>query len=434
MSDHSTNGWRRVPLGTVAEFRNGVNFSKENFGTGIRVIGVGDFQDNVRASYDNLDEINPQGVVRKEHLLQNGDILFVRSNGNRELIGRNMYVENVPGPVTHSAFSIRLRFVSPECHSRFYAYLFRSKLIRQALSLYGGGTNISNLNQDILGRLEVPVPLLQLQESIAGILSAYDCLIENNIRRIKILEQMAQMLYREWFVTFHFPGYEKATMVKSDLGMIPNGWKCPPMDEVVTEIIDYRGKTPKKLGSDWSANGVIALSALNVKQGRLENLDKAKRVDEDLYRRWMKSELEEGDILLTSEAPLGQLFMLTEKRRYCLSQRLFSIRANHYRILPSLLFMFLSSHAGQEQLTTRSSGTTVLGIRQSDLRKVPVLAPPPEVQRNFDNIAMPILKQIDALGRKNDNLRTTRDMLLPKLVSGEVNVEQIEKEAVAEMV
>src|ERR1035437_7917750 len=122
--------WRKTPLGTLAEFRNGVNFSKENFGTGIRVIGVSDFQDNVRASYDQLDEINPEGVVRKEHLLKNGDILFVRSNGNRELIGRSMFVDRLQEGITHSAFSIRLRFVSEECHPRFYAYLFRSHLIR----------------------------------------------------------------------------------------------------------------------------------------------------------------------------------------------------------------------------------------------------------------------------------------------------------------
>lgn len=425
--------WPRVLLSNLAEFRNGVNFSKENFGTGICVIGVGDFQDNVRASFEGLAEINPDGVVRKEHLLKNGDILFVRSNGNRELIGRNMYIEKVPGPVTHSAFSIRLRFTSERCHPRFYAYLFRSHLVRDALSLYGGGTNISNLNQDILGRLEVPLPELSEQEHAAAILSAYDDLIENNTRRIQILEQMAQMLYREWFVNFRFPGHEKAKMAESELGKIPNGWSVLPLGEAVTEIIDYRGKTPKKLGSDWSESGIIALSALNVKQGRLESLDKAKRVNDDLYRRWMKSELDVGDILLTSEAPLGQLYLLTEKRKYCLSQRLFSIRANQNRMMPSLLFLYLSSHVGQEQLTTRSSGTTVLGIRQSELRKVPTLVPIDEVQHSFDGIVWPILKQIDVLGRKNDNLRTTRDLLLPKLVSGEISVEHFEKESVEQM-
>src|ERR1035441_514213 len=107
-----TDRWSTVPLGTLAEFRNGVNYNKLNFGTGIKVIGVSDFQDHVRASYDHLEQINPEGVVRKEHLLRDGDILFVRSNGNRDLIGRSLFVDGLRESVTHSAFSIRLRFTS----------------------------------------------------------------------------------------------------------------------------------------------------------------------------------------------------------------------------------------------------------------------------------------------------------------------------------
>ena len=291
-----------------------------------------------------------------------------------------------------------------------------------------------NLNAKTIKAFEIQVPPLVAQERIANILSAYDDLIANNTRCIEILEQMAQMLYRERFVNFHFPGREKVEMVASELGEIPTGWSVLPINEVVNEIIDYRGKTPKKLGSDWSDSGVIALSALNVKQGRLRNLEQAKCVDDVLYSRWMKSELDEGDILMTSEAPLGQLYILTRKAKYCLSQRLYSIRANPRRILPSLLYMFLSSHAGQEQLTIRSSGTTVLGIRQSELRKVPVLVPDFCAQQELDGHISPMLKQIDVLSRKSANLRVTRDLLLPKLVSGEVSVENLEKEAVAHMV
>src|ERR1017187_3237552 len=228
--------WPTGLLGTLGAFRNGVNYNKSTFGTGIKVIGVSDFQDHVRASFDQLEEINPEGVVRKEHLLKNGDILFVRSNGNRDLIGRSMFVDRLQEGITHSAFSIRLRFVSEECHPRFYAYLFRSHLIRQVLSLHGGGTNISNLNQDILGRLQVPLPPKSAQCKIASILSAYDDLIENDKRRIKILEEMARMIYREWFVNFRFPGHEKVRMVESEMGSIPTGWTVRPLRELTTLI------------------------------------------------------------------------------------------------------------------------------------------------------------------------------------------------------
>jgi type I restriction enzyme, S subunit len=189
--------WPRKLLGELADFRNGVNYNKSSFGRGIKVVGVSNFQDYLKPRYRELEEINPEGIVGERNLLRDEDIVFVRSNGNRELIGRSLFIEQPPFPLTHSAFTIRLRFISPAAWPRFYAYCFRSATIRGALSAHGGGTNISNLNQDILGALEVPCPPLAVQRSIASILSAYDDLIENCQRRIRILEDMARGLYRE---------------------------------------------------------------------------------------------------------------------------------------------------------------------------------------------------------------------------------------------
>ena len=121
---------------------------------------------------------------------------------------------------------------------------------------------------------------------------------------------------------------------------LPKDWTIKKLNEIIVDIIDYRGKTPKKLGSCWSESGVMALSAMNVKQGQLVNLEKAKFVSEDLYRKWMKSEVVKGDILMTSEAPLGETYLVPDNRKICLSQRLFCIRANPSVILPQFLFCF----------------------------------------------------------------------------------------------
>ena len=138
--------WTSVAFGTLVEFRNGLNFTKENFGYGIKVIGVKDFQDYSTPRYDNLEEINPVGVVRDSDLVANEDLLFVRSNGNRELIGRSLYISNLHQATTHSAFTIRARFTSPDALPKYYAYFMKSPLLRSHMSAYGGGTNISNLN------------------------------------------------------------------------------------------------------------------------------------------------------------------------------------------------------------------------------------------------------------------------------------------------
>jgi type I restriction enzyme, S subunit len=158
--------WPTRRLGDLAEFRNGVNYNKSSFGEGVKVVGVPDFQDYTKPRYAELEQINPEGIVTDRNILRDGDIVFVRSNGNRELIGRSLFIEHPPEEVTHSAFTIRLRFTSREVHPKFYAYCFRTPLIRKGLTAHGGGTNISNLNQDILAALEVPFPPVAVQHQI----------------------------------------------------------------------------------------------------------------------------------------------------------------------------------------------------------------------------------------------------------------------------
>jgi len=311
--------------------------------------------------------------------------------------------------------------------SRYLNYLLLGDDVQNRMRALASGATVAHLNMSDIHKLAMPdFPSLAIQRKIAAILSAYDDLIENNLRRIKILEEMAQSLYREWFVKFRFPGHKKVQMVKSELGPIPEGWGVERLETLVEEFIDYRGKTPKKLGGDWSESGIRVLSALNVKQGRLVNLAKAKFVSEELYKRWMKLELRARDILMTSEAPLGEVYFLPEKRRYCLSQRVFSIRPKTAMMQPSLLFFALSSPEGQEQLKSRASGTTVLGIRQADLRRIPVIRPPAPLQQHGDSMLRPSLMMIDLLQRKSDVLSRTRDFLLRKLISGELDVSELD--------
>lgn len=242
MSASDTHPWPRRRLGELAEFRNGVNYNKSSFGEGIKVVGVSDFQNYTKPRYAELAQINPKGIVTERNILHDGDIVFVRSNGNRELIGRSLLIENPREEVTHSAFTIRLRFTSDDVNPKFYAYCFRTAIIRQGLTAAGGGTNISNLNQDILNALEVPFPPLPVQERIAAVLSAYDEMIANGQRRIEILEQMARSLYREWFVDFRFPGHEKVKFVDSALGRIPEGWEAKRLGDIAEDV---RRNVPK---------------------------------------------------------------------------------------------------------------------------------------------------------------------------------------------
>ena len=194
------------------------------------------------------------------------------------------------------------------------------------------------------------------------------------------------------------------------------------MEDCLELIIDYRGKTPKKLGAEWSLTGIPAISAKNIKYGKLIRPETFKYVDENLYKKWMKDELQYGDIIMTSEAPLGELLFLNSNEKYVLSQRLLGLRANH-RVSPYFLFSFLNSSEGSYKILSRASGTTVFGIRQSELRKVKIIIPPKEFIEQFDKQAELFYSKIANNNYQIRTLEKMRDTLLPKLMSGEVKVE-----------
>ena len=146
------NKFEKIKLGEIASFRNGVNFDSSSFGKGLKVINVADFKNRMYPNYRMLGELKSTDRWSHECYLEENDIVFVRSNGNKSLIGRSLLVRNLPKDikVTFSAFCIRLRFdkdkaIIPE----FFLYLFKSPSFRMLLSQYGNGTNISNLNQNI---------------------------------------------------------------------------------------------------------------------------------------------------------------------------------------------------------------------------------------------------------------------------------------------
>ncbi|MEO8394359.1 MAG: restriction endonuclease subunit S [Chloroflexota bacterium] len=210
--------WETIPLRSVVEFRNGINFAASNRGRGIKVIGVSDFQNNLDVPYDDLDEINPEGVVRDEDLLQENDFVFVRSNGNRGLIGRSLFVRNLPCPITHSGFTIRLRFQSDAISPDFFAQIFRSSMIRDEISGLGSGTNISNLSQQTLGDLVVPLPSLAEQRKIAAILSTWDEAITLTGQLIAALQRRKQALMQLLLTgAMRFPAFKDGAWKKEKL-------------------------------------------------------------------------------------------------------------------------------------------------------------------------------------------------------------------------
>lgn len=180
------------------------------------------------------------------------------------------------------------------------------------------------------------------------------------------------------------------------------------LEELIDKVIDYRGKTPKKLKGNWSSTGIPALSAKNIKGGKIVNEESIRYVDLKLYSRWMKEELQKEDILITSEAPLGETYFIKKDIKICLSQRLFAVRVNKQKIDPKFLYYYFNSELGKHELQSRATGTTVGGIRQTALMNVVVYHPESTVTQS--HIASIITTYDDLIENNEKRIKTLEEM------------------------
>ena len=360
--------------------------------------------------------------------LKPNDILFV----NKGTPGR---VCLVPDPITFCAAQdmIGLR---ADANKVYYKYLFavlRSSYIQEKIANFHVGIAIPHFKKSDMHNLLIPLPEMELQIRIGDLYCQLSEKIENNNVINTELESMVKTIYDYWFLQFEFPDEEGNLYKSSGRKMvwneevkrnIPEGWEIRQLQDVLSTIIDHRGLTPKKLGGDWVEKGIIALSAKIVKNNKLLNLNEANQVSEEMYKRWMPEELESGDILMTSEAPLGEFYYLVEDTKYCLSQRLFALRANKEICDSSYLFYELSKGNGYSQIMRSQSGSTVFGIRQDELRKIKILVPSLDIQNKFGEQVMPLIKKIRNNDEENRELASLRDFLLPLLMNGQVGFKE----------
>jgi type I restriction enzyme S subunit len=167
-------GWLHKPLGELASFRNGINFTKSSRGESVKIVGVKNFQQNFWAPLDGLDAVTTEGALPDSDLLKENDVLFVRSNGNMELIGRSVLVGQIAEKITHSGFTIRARLTADVVDARYLCHFLKSNHARRKMIEGGIGTNIKSLNQTTLAKLVVPLPSTAQQARIAAQLEAID--------------------------------------------------------------------------------------------------------------------------------------------------------------------------------------------------------------------------------------------------------------------
>lgn len=185
-------------------------------------------------------------------------------------------------------------------------------------------------------------------------------------------------------------------------------WQTATLDSLVDKVLDRRGITVRKLGSNFVPAGHRVISAKLIKFGRIDMAaDEPRFVDDPTYARWMETPLLPDDVLLTSEAPLGEVAYVSESLEWCLGQRLFAIRTNKRRLMGRFLYYALQSDAVRHDLHSRATGTTVEGIRQSELRRVQIPVPPVDAQRAIAYILGTLDDKVELNRRMNETLEAS---------------------------
>ena len=311
--------------------------------------------------------------------------------------------------------------IRPNRSGRFIFYLLKANI--ENIRAVESGAVFGAVNKADLNSLLLYLPSDErTQDEIATILSGYDDLIENNLRRIKILEEMAQTLYREWFVKFRFPGHQKyppplgegkgegpCRLVNSPLGKIPEGWEVKCLGDFCSILM---GQSPKSEFYNTSGEG------LPFHQGVTDFGERFPTTR--VYCTFAGRIAETGEILFSVRAPVGRL-NLTD-RKIIIGRGLSAIRNLDG-------YQYFTFHQLKEIFTEEDimgGGTIFKAVTKGDMERIECLYPPKEYLVRFEKICLPIAEQLAALGKKNRNLRQTRDLLLPKLISGKLDVSELD--------
>ena len=363
-----------------------------------------DFEQDLKYIKESAYEFLKKSVVKPDDILMN----------KIANAGSVYYMPNLHRPVSLAMNLFLLRTLENKTNQQFIYYYLKSN--ESYIKQYAIGTAAKTITKESVRNLKISLPPLPVQNKIASILSAYDDLIENNTRRIKILESMAQTLYQEWFVKFRFPGHEQVKMVESNLGLIPEGWEVKKLGN----IADINKKNINKNNAPERINYINITS---VSPGRINKIE---TMDFDDAPSRARRLVGHGDIIWSTVRPNRKSYSLIlnpiENLVASTGFAVISAKETAY----SYLYHVLTTDDFVHYLTNNATGSAYPAVNTNDFRNADIVVPEKNTVERFSSIIEDMLFEKENLQQKNDNLRKTRDLLLPKLISGQIDVENLD--------
>lgn len=355
----------------------------------------------------------------EKYALRSGDLVVARTGAT---VGHAKRIRRHPVAV-FASYLVRFR-PRPEVNPSFLGAIVESRAYKDYVLLNAGGAAQPNANAKVLGAFPLLLPDSETQGRVAAVLDALDDLIENNRRRIELLEQMAQAIYREWFVHFRYPGHEDDDLVDSDLGPIPEGWEVATLDGVATldRTSVHPNRSPDERFDHYSIpafdDGQLPAVEVghNIKSGKYLVSAPAvmvSKLNPRIERTWFVEPGQAHRSVASTE-----FLILRPKPVYSLEY----------------VYLLVRSASFQERLRELSGGTSTSHQRAKpgDFLQLPILVPPTDLAASLKDSVSAQLRATRVLRVTNRRLAVTRDLLLPKLVTGEIDVSELDLDVLVE--
>ena len=396
--------WKHVSLGEIS-----VNIQTGPFGSqlhqsdysekGTPVVMPKDLISG-HISEESIARVSDDHVERlSRHKIEVGDILYSR----RGDVGRCAFASETEAGWLCGTGCLRVTIDSRKANPKFVFYQLLKADTIGWVEKHAVGSTMLNLNTSILSSVPIDLPSHDKQNHIVGVLSAYDDLIENNQKQIKLLEEAAQRLYKEWFVDLRFPGHENTKITDG----VPEGWSVQSINDIAEYINGYAFKP-----SDWGNLGKPIIKIKEMGSGIAS--DTPRNTGESIPERY---NVTAGDILFSWSATLSA--KIWDEEDGLLNQHLFKV-IPHGGV--SREFVLQSILKTLDEFSNLTTGSTMKHIQRGKLKEVHIIVPNEQMMHIYESISEPSREQILKLKKRIVILQEARDRLLPKLMSGEIEV------------
>ena len=405
-----------VLLGDYIDILSGFAFKSKDFSeNGIPVIKI----KNIVPPYVTLEDLSyvPNEIAKsnQKYLLTYNDFLIALTgshiNQMASVVGRIARVKyNIPSLLNQRVGKITVKNEG-SCDINYVYYFLSQEQIKIALaSKAGGAANQANISPSDIKKLIIPLPPIEIQRRIADILSAYDDLIENNRKQIKLLEEAAQRLYQEWFVDLRFPGHKHTKIVDG----VPEGWRIQAVSDFGAVVT---GKTPSTSKPEYY-DGNIPFVTIPDMHNTIFPLSTEKRLSEQGANTQKNKFLPPDSVMVSCIATVGLVNIASE---WCqTNQQINSVILEDNK---DLYFFYFAMKRIKSLLDgVGSNGATMTNVNKTKFESIKILYPGNYLTNCFFEFSMPIFQKILVLSKVNQSLQQARDRLLPKLMSGEVEV------------